>query len=163
MIRLAKNTDAEAIVTIYNHYILNTVVSFEESILSSEDMILRINKVRGVGLPWMVAENDSEIVGYAYAAPWNERCAYRYTVEVSVYIANSAYSQGWGTRLYEALFAELRAANMRIVIAGIALPNPASVALHEKFSMKKVAHFAEIGFKFGHRIDVGYWQGHLDA
>lgn len=163
MIRLANKSDADVVASIYNHYIANTVVSFEESLLSGADMALRIDKVRECGLPWVVAEDNEGIIGYAYAARWHERSAYRHTVEVSAYIASTAHSKGWGTQLYESLFEQLRVLNIHVIIAGVALPNPASVALHEKFRMKKVAHFAEVGFKFGRWIDVGYWQVHLDG
>lgn len=163
MIRSAKKADADAIAGIYNHYVSNTVVSFEESQLSGLEMALRIDKVRKFGMPWMVAEGNEGIVGYAYATKWHERSAYKHTVEVSAYLAATAHSKGWGTLLYESLFRELRNSNIHVVIAGIALPNPASVALHEKFNMTKVGHLAEVGFKFGNWIDVGYWQVHLDA
>jgi phosphinothricin acetyltransferase len=112
-------------------------------------------------LPWLVAEDDKEIVGYAYATRWHDRSAYRYTVEVSAYLANTACSKGWGTQLYTALFEVLRRLDIHVVIAGIALPNQASVALHEKFGMEKVANFSEVGFKFGRWIDVGHWQVRL--
>jgi L-amino acid N-acyltransferase YncA len=163
MIRLATRADADVVTSIYNHYILNTVVSFEEAALSGADMALRIDKVRAFGLPWLVAENEEEVVGYAYATRWQERSAYKHTVEVSAYLSRTAVSQGWGTQLYKSLFEELRKSDIHVVIGGIALPNAASVALHEKFGMKKVAHFAEVGFKFGSWIDVGYWQVNLNA
>lgn len=163
MIRSAEKVDADAIAGIYNHYILNTVVSFEESPLSGVEMALRIEKVRKFGLPWIVAEDNEGIVGYAYATRWHERSAYRRTVEVSAYLAPTAHSKGWGTLLYDSLFKKLRCSSIHVVIAGIALPNLASVALHEKFNMKKVGHLAEVGFKFGKWVDVGYWQVHLDA
>lgn len=163
MIRPAKNTDADEVASIYNHYIQNTVVSFEESAITGADIALRLEKVRKYGLPWMVAEQDQKIIGYAYTTQWHERSAYKHTVEISAYLADSACSKGWGTQLYDALFKELRTLNIHTVIAGIALPNAASVALHEKFQMKKVAHFAEVGFKFGQWIDVGYWQVRLEA
>lgn len=163
MIRSAEKADVDAIARIYNHYISNTVVSFEELPLSGLEMALRIDKVRKFGLPWIVAEDNEGIVGYAYASRWHERSAYRHTVEVSAYLATTAHSQGWGTLLYNSLFKELHSSGIHAVIAGIALPNPASVALHEKFNMKKVGHLAEVGFKFGTWIDVGYWEVHLDA
>ena len=89
---------------------------------------------------------------------WEGRCAYRYAVEVTVYLSPNAVSQGLGSRLYTELFAQLRAKSMHVAMGGIALPNPASIALHEKFGMKKVAHFEQVGFKFDQWVDVGYWQ-----
>ncbi len=158
MIRHATNTDAETIANIYNYYIQNTVTTFEESPLSARDIIGRMEKVKRLGLPWLVAEKESKVIGYAYATKWNERGAYRNTVETTVYLSNAWFSKGWGTKLYEALFTELRHISIHVVIGGVTLPNPASIALHEKFGMEKVAHFKEVGYKFGKWLDVGYWQ-----
>lgn len=164
MIRAAVAADAARIVSVYNYYIANTVVTFEEQSLGSDEMAGRILEVQAAGLPWLVAEDASgDIPGYAYASRWNGRCAYRFAVEITVYLAPGATSRGLGSQLYEALFAELRARSMHVVIGGIALPNETSVALHEKFGMEKVAHFSEVGFKFDRWVDVGYWQGILDG
>lgn len=163
MIRQAQSCDAGDIANIYNHYISNTVITFEEDIVSADEMNSRIQEIMSVGLPWLVAEKNGEIAGYAYASKWSGRCSYRFSVEVTVYISPSARSEGWGTRLYEALFSRLRENSIHVVIGGIALPNPASIALHEKFGMEKVAHFKEVGFKFGQWVDVGYWQMQLNA
>ncbi len=84
-----------------------------------------------------------------------------FSVESSVYLDANSVGNGYGTRLYEHLFAALKACGMHVVIGGIALPNAASVALHEKLGLKKVAHFSEVGFKFDNWIDVGYWQATL--
>ncbi|HEV7431928.1 MAG TPA: GNAT family N-acetyltransferase, partial [Steroidobacteraceae bacterium] len=93
-----------------------------------------------------------------YASRWKGRCAYRYSVESTVYLEPLAVGQGLGTALYSALFARLQELGCHVVIGGIALPNAASVALHEKFGMRQVAHFAQVGNKFGRWVDVGYWQ-----
>jgi len=158
MIRDATSSDAAALAAIYNHYILHSVITFEEAALGVDEMAKRVDKVQSAGHAWLVAEENARIVGYAYAAKWHERAAYRHTVEVSVYLAEDARSRGWGTRLYEALFATLRERSVHVAIGGIALPNAASVAIHEKFGMQKVAHFHQVGYKFGQWIDVGYWQ-----
>ena len=162
MIRPAKATDAETLSEIYNHYVSSTLVTFEEDTVSSEEMGERIRECM-LELPWLVAEDDGEIMGYAYASRWKGRCAYRYSVEVSVYLSHLKTSKGWGTRLYEKLFCELKEMAIHVVIGGITLPNAASIALHEKFGMEKVAHFKEVGFKFERWVDVGYWQGKLGA
>lgn len=94
-------------------------------------MALRMDGVRARDLPWLVAESNEQVVGYAYATRWNERSAYKHTVEVSAYLASNEQAKGWGTRLYESLFEELKDGSIHVVIAGIALPNAASVALHE--------------------------------
>ena len=105
----------------------------------------------------MLEEND-QILGYAYAGKWHERCAYRYTAESTVYLDSKSGGKGYGTLLYQSLLADLKDLQYHVVIGGVALPNPASVALHEKFGFKKVAHYEEVGFKFDQWIDVAYWQ-----
>lgn len=161
MIRPVSHIDIPPIAEIYNHYIRETAVTFEEEEISSDEIRARIQKVGSAGLPWLVAEQEGKVVGYAYATKWKERSAYRYSVEISVYVAHDERGKGWGTKLYEALFGELRNREAHLVIGGITLPNTSSVALHEKFGMEKVAHFKEIGFKFGEWRDVGYWQRKL--
>lgn len=161
MIRAATESDAQTITDIYNYYIENTVATFEEQPISKSDILERIQKVTGFSLPWLVAEDNGVVIGYAYAGKWNVRSAYRHTVESTVYLSHSSVSKGWGTRLYTTLFGLLRKKSIHVVIGGITLPNPASVALHEKFGMKQVAHFPEVGFKFGKWLDVGYWQREL--
>lgn len=157
-IRAAEPRDAAAIAALYNHYVETTIVTFEEEPVSSEEMVRRIEEVRADSLPWLVAEQDGRVVGYASSRKWKSRSAYRFAVEVTVYVAPGNARSGIGSRLYSGLFPLLEARGIHAVIAGIALPNEASVALHEKFGMRKVAHFPEVGFKFGRWIDVGYWQ-----
>lgn len=157
-IRAAEPADCQAVAAIYNHYIAKTVVTFEEQEVSGDEVRRRLGDVRDASLPWLVAEVDGVVVGYAYASKWNGRCAYRRSAEVTVYLSPTHQGRGLGSRLYEALFRALRARGMHTALAGIALPNEASVALHVKFGMEKVAHFREVGFKFGRWIDVGYWQ-----
>lgn len=161
MIRPAEARDTAAFAAIYNHYVEKTIVTFEEEPVSSEEMARRMEEIAGYGFPWLAAEESGKVVGYAYATKWKGRCAYRYSVESTVYLAPDAGGRGWGTKLYRELFARLRAARIHAVIGGISLPNPASVALHEKLGMKKVAHFPEVGFKLGRWVDVGYWQATL--
>jgi phosphinothricin acetyltransferase len=162
MIRPVHDKDVDDIVTIYNYYIAETLATFEEQVISSDDMLARIKKVSVNDLPWLVAEDDSgKVVGYAYATKWRERFAYRFSVEITVYLLANQLSQGLGSKLYTALFSELRQRSIHSVIGGITLPNPASIALHEKFGLKQVAHFKEVGFKFEKWLDVGYWQGKI--
>ncbi|WP_299587830.1 arsinothricin resistance N-acetyltransferase ArsN1 family B [uncultured Microbulbifer sp.] len=163
MIRPAEQKDANAIATIYNHFILNTSATFEEQEVSEDEIINRIKFIRNSNLPWLVKQIHGEVIGYAYASKWRERSAYRFSVESTVYIANNMKSKGLGTELYSALFTQLKERNIHNIIGGITLPNPASVALHEKLGMKKVAHFEKVGFKFGQWLDVGYWQAQLDS
>lgn len=158
IIRPAGQQDSAALCEIYNHYIAHTFITFEEDLLSSNDMGERQQQVQAAGLPWLVAEDQGVVIGYAYGNRWKERSAYRHTAEVTVYLEPSSLGRGAGSGLYHALFSALKESSVHIVIGGIALPNEASVALHEKMGMKKVAHFNEVGFKFGEWIDVGYWQ-----
>ena len=150
--------DAEGAAGIYNHYIENTVVTFEENPVSPQDFSRRIGDVLSASLPWLVAEQNGNILGYAYATPWKQRSAYRFSAETTIYLHHTSGGQGIGSRLYDALLPMLRQRGIHAVMGGIALPNSASVALHEKFGFRKVAHFEQTGFKFGRWVDVGYWQ-----
>jgi len=158
MIRPAQPLDDESIARIYNHYILNSTATFEERTVSSQDMAERIRAVQADSLPWLVAESSGTLVGYACASKWKTRSAYRYSVESTVYVEPASCGVGIGSRLYDALLSELRQGQVHVVIGGIALPNEASIRLHEKLGFRKVAHFEEVGFKFGQWVDVGYWQ-----
>lgn len=162
LIRDIRDSDIDAIVAIYNHYIEHTVVSYEEKIITARDMAGRVNKVLDGGYPWLVAEVGGEVLGYCYAYQWSPRAAYRHTAEITVYLDPGAIGRGLGSRLYRALFAVLKNRDVRTVIGGIGFPNPASIALHEKMGLKKVAHFENVGYKFGRWLDVGYWQGDLE-
>jgi phosphinothricin acetyltransferase len=162
MIRTVLEKDADEITEIYNYYIAETVATFEEEVITSGVMLARIAKVQADDLPWLVAENElGNVIGYAYATKWRERFAYRFSVEVTVYLAPNHAKQGLGTQLYQVLFTELKKRSIHSVIGGITLPNAASIALHEKFGMKQVAHFKEVGFKFNQWLDTGYWQGKI--
>lgn len=158
MIRCATIGDANSVVAIYNYYIENTIVTFIEQAISAQNISDNISTAASDQLPYMVYELDGVVLGYAYASKWQGRCAYRYSVEVTVYLAVEATGQGIGSALYQALFRELEKRSYHVALAGIALPNDASIVLHEKFGMRKVAHFEEVGFKFGKWVDVGYWQ-----
>lgn len=159
MIRPVVDADCVAIARIYNHFVEHTVVTFEETPVSAEVISGRVTEVAQLGLPWLVAEEDGRVVGYAYATPWKSRSAYRFSVETTIYLDPTVVSRGIGSALYRELFAALRGrSDLHAVIGGIALPNAASIALHEKLGMTKVAHFQEVGYKFGHWVDVAYWE-----
>jgi len=149
--------DAAAVASIYNHYVTHTIVTFEEQPVAAAEMQSRMIAVLAK-LPWLVLEHKGGIAGYAYASPWKMRVGYRFAVESSIYLAPAQVGRGFGSALYENLLEHLRAHDIHCVIGGAALPNPASVALHEKLGFTKVAHFRENGFKFGRWIDVAYWQ-----
>ena len=156
-VRPATSDDAADIARIYNHYVRETVVTFEEREVAGVDMADRLDAVRAHRLPWLVALHAGTLVGYAYAGLWKPRSGYRHSVESTIYLDQAHRGAGLGKRLYERLLAALPE-GVHAVIGGIALPNAASVALHERLGFIKVAHFHEVGFKFQRWIDVGYWQ-----
>jgi L-amino acid N-acyltransferase YncA len=158
IIRPATGADPERICAIYNHYIATTTISFEEQPVTAADMAQRIADVGAAKLPWLVMLDGDTLIGYAYATKWRVRAAYRFAVESTIYLDPQYAGKGAGSMLYEALLAELRQRELHLAIGGIAQPNEASVRLHERLGFKKVAHFSEVGLKFGRWIDVGYWQ-----
>lgn len=162
-VRQVTGVDAGVIADLYNQYVLSSVATFEEQPVDAAEMAMRIERVQVAGLPWLVAEVDGELYGYAYGAPWHRRSAYRFTAEISVYLDARALGQGMGTLLYQALFGALSEQGIRTVIGVIALPNAASVALHEKFGLQKAGQLDQVGLKFGRWIDVGFWQGRLGS
>jgi phosphinothricin acetyltransferase len=107
---------------------------------------------------WLVAEREGQILGYAYGGTHRARAAYNRTVEVSAYVDRSQHRTGLGRALYEALFERLEAAGYRLLVAGITLPNDASVGLHEALGFERVGVYRNIGFKEGQWWDVGWWQ-----
>jgi L-amino acid N-acyltransferase YncA len=156
-LRKAELRDAAQIAEIYNYYIKNTHHTFETEPLSVEEMQKRIGEISG-NYPYLVFEEDGEILGYAYAAPFKLRQAYAYSAEASIYVKNDAKQKKIGTQLYVRLFDELAETEVHAIFAGIALPNDASVNFHERLGFEKVAHFKEVGYKLGRWIDVGYWE-----
>ena len=158
MIRDAAIADTAGICAIYNHYIKNSIISFEEIPLTIEEMQKRIETVLSNHLPWLVYIDNNAVIGYAYANKWHTRASYKYSVESSVYLKHDVTGKGIGSCLYAELIGRLKALKYHAVIGGIALPNAASVALHEKFGFEQVAHYRETGFKYGEWIDVGYWE-----
>lgn len=157
MIRDAIADDARGVCGIYNPYVLETTITFEEQAVTEQAMRERILETTAA-LPWLVSEEQGDILGYSYATRWKARPAYRYSVETTVYVKNGAVGRGLGTQLYVELIKRLRGLGMHRAMGGIALPNNASVALHQKLGFKKVAHFPEVGYKMGRWIDVAYWQ-----
>ena len=157
-VRSAVAGDAERIARIYNYYIQNSVITFEEEQVGAQEMAARISEVQGASLPWLVAEIGRETVGYAYAGKWKSRSAYRHSVETTIYVEKGCEGRGIGSRLYSELLAILRATGKHVAIGGTALPNSASVALHEKLGFEHVATFRQVGFKHDRWVDVAYWQ-----
>jgi phosphinothricin acetyltransferase len=156
-IRNVNPEDAAQIAEIYNYYIKNTHQTFETEALSAEEMQARIAEI-SEDYPYLVAEEDGEIYGYAFATQFKMRQAYEFSAEVSIYVKADAKQKGIGSKIYEKLFEELKETDIHALIAGISLPNDGSVRFHEKLGFTKVAHFREVGYKLGRWVDVGYWE-----
>jgi phosphinothricin acetyltransferase len=156
-LRDAVAADADAIAGIYNHYVATSVISMETDPVGAADMAGRIAEVQAAGLPWLVLVADGRVCGYSYASKWRSRPGYRHAVETSVYVDAALRGRGYGLTLYRALLERLEG-RFHTVIGGIALPNAASIALHERLGFRQVACFHEVGHKFGAWVDVGYWQ-----
>lgn len=157
MIREVKLSDAKAIVDIYNYYILNTNITFEEKQLTVDDMEERIIE-KTVKHPWIVYEMNGQVVGYAYLSGWHSRSAYRYSNEVSIYLDRNEKGHGIGKELFANLLEISKDYGVHTIVSGITIPNAESISLHEKFGFKKIAEFKEIGFKNNKWLNVGYWQ-----
>ena len=157
MIRSAVPGDADRLCEIYNHYVLNDVATFEEEFVSVEEMRQRVADVQQ-DFFWLVYEDGGDVVGYAYAGKWKTRAAYRHSVELSVYVSPDRQGRGIGRQLYAELLRLLGETDVRSVIGGVAGDNRASFALHLSFGFEQVAHFREVGYKFGQWIDVTYFQ-----
>jgi len=156
-IRLATEADAPAVQAIYAPIVRDTVISFEYEPPSVDEVRRRIAKTL-VRYPWLICERSGDIVGYAYAGEHSERAAYRWSANVSVYVDATARRLGVGSALYRSLFALLRLQGFINVYAGIALPNPASVGLHQAMGMTPIGVYHCVGYKLGAWHDVGWWE-----
>ena len=158
IVRDADDKDIRQIVEIYDHYIATSHATFEIDPITASEMRRRMVEGADRGYPFLVADLEEEICGYAYAGKFKSRPAYKNTAEVSVYMRKGEGGKGIATRLYEELISRLESMEgLHTVISGISLPNEPSVRLHEKFGFRKVAHLHEVGRKFDRWIDVGYW------
>ncbi|MFH0373054.1 MULTISPECIES: GNAT family N-acetyltransferase [Streptococcus] len=159
-IRNAEIADSGALVAIYAPYVEQTAITFETQVPTVSEFEARIRKVREK-FPYLIAEEGGRIVGYAYAGTYYARAAYDWTVELSVYLDQSARGKGIGSLLYDRLEEELIARGFKNFLACIALPNPASIALHEKRGYEQVAHFKKVGYKFDKWHDIIWLQKSL--
>ena len=157
MIRSVEPKDAREICDIYNFYIISTDISFEEQSVSVDEMEKRIRDVTAK-YPWLVVEEGGEVLGYAYSSKYRERSAYRYTAELTIYMKNGEEGKGLGAELMRRVIEETRGRGIHTLISAIAMPNERSVSIHEKFGFEKAGHLKDVGFKFDHWIDVGYWE-----
>lgn len=156
-IRLANAGDADEVAVIYAPVVERTAISFETTPPTAEEMARRIGDAIP-RLPWLVFEHDGRVVGYASASPHASRPAYRWTVDVSVYVHERWRRRRVGRGLYESLFDVLRLQGFYAAVAVIALPNRASVGLHESLGFEPVGTYRDVGYKRGEWHDVGHWQ-----
>lgn len=160
-IRLATPADADAIAAIYGPYCTDSRISFEEVAPSAAEMARRIEGDRPGFHPWFLAEDEGTVAGYAASSPFRTRPAYRWSVETGIYLAPGAQGRGIGRALLETMLEGLERQGYVSVIGAIALPNPSSVALHEKLGFAQVGAYRGTGFKHGEWLDVGLWQKDL--
>ena len=156
-IRLAALSDAEAIAAIYRPVVETTTISFETVAPDRDEMAKRLADTLA-SHPWLVCDVDGRVAGYAYATKHRVRAAYQWSVDTSVYVDAACRRSGVGRGLYQSLFAILAAQGFVNAFAGIALPNPASVALHEAVGFEPLGVYRRVGFKLGAWHDVGWWQ-----
>ena len=157
-IRSATAEDAAACAAIYHPHVADSWASFELTPPDAAEMARRI-AAYGESQGWLVAEDEArQILGYAYASPHRTREAYSSSVDVAIYVADHAQGQGLGRALYTALFERLRQRGFHAAFAGIAIPNPASEALHQTMGFTAVGIYREVGYKMGGWRDVGWWQ-----
>ena len=161
LIRLARATDAAGIASIYRHYVDHTRISFEEQAPDPQEMARRLSGDRPGYHPWLVAEDDGRLLGYAASSPFRTRPAYRWTVETGIYLAPDATGRGLGRQLLTPLLGMLERQGYVAAIGAIALPNDASVALHEKLGFAHTGTYRGVGFKLGEWLDVGLWEKDL--
>ena len=156
-IRLASAADADQICEIYAPIVRDTHISFEQDIPDSNEMSARIEQTL-TRYPWLVCEIDGRIAGYAYASPFRRRKAYQWTAETTVYVRPSFKRRGIARGLYASLTAILRAQGFCNAIGVIAMPNPASIGIHEAMGFRKVGVLTNMGYKAGDWRDTGWWQ-----
>lgn len=156
-VRTARPDDGAAVADIYRPYVLDTAISFEDTPPSASEMGDRIKSTL-VAYPFLVFEDDDEVVGYAYGSAHRARAAYRWSVDVTVYTAAHVHGRGVGRRLYADLLGRLAGQGFHAAFAGIALPNAKSVGLHEAMGFRHLGTYQEVGFKFGRWHDVGWWR-----
>jgi phosphinothricin acetyltransferase len=156
-IRFAEPEDAAGVQAIYAPFVESTVISFENRPPSVAEMAERIAKI-SAQYPWLVCERDGAVVGYVYACEHRVRAAYRWAVDVTVYVSPAHQRRGIARGLYTSLFAILRQQGYMKAYAGITLPNAGSVGVHEALGFRPVAVYSRVGYKLGNWLDVGWWQ-----
>lgn len=160
-IRPITENDLTRCVGIYNYYIENTTITFEEQPLSLEAFSARVRRIEAQ-YPYLVAEEDGAVVGYAYLDAYNERSAYRYTADLSIYLAHDCLSRGVGGRLLEAIERAGAARGLRNIISIVTEENARSIAFHEKHGYTEVGRMRKVGLKFDRWLDVVFYQKVLE-
>ncbi|MGP8072114.1 MAG: N-acetyltransferase family protein [Thermoplasmata archaeon] len=163
VLRPAERGDLEGLTEIYNHYVATSIATFDLAPQRSEERTAWFDLHSGGRYRlWVVGVSGGPVVGYASSSPFRPRLAYQTTVEVSVYLAPSALGHGLGSRLYRALFDSIQDEDLHRAAAVIALPNPASVALHTKWGFREVGRLNEVGRKFDRFWDVAFFERPLE-
>lgn len=157
MIRPLDIGDAQALLDIYNYYVLNSTATFDIEVLSLKTFIDKLNHINA-DYPFIVFEEDNEILGYAYGSRFRPKPAYNYVVESTVYVKHTAHGKQIGTKLYAKLLSLLKEMNLHTVLGVLTIPNESSIKLHEKFGFEQVANLKEVGLKFGTWQNIGIWQ-----
>lgn len=157
MLRLAQNDDAAELADVYAPNVASTAISFEVTPPDAHEMRARLGRVQRLA-PWLVCQSQGSVVGYAYASQHHERAAYRWSLDAAVYVDTEWRRRGIARALYTALFQLLKLQGFYAVHAGITLPNPGSVGLHEGFGFRQVGVYRKVGYKFTAWHDVGWWQ-----
>ncbi|MBX3194531.1 MAG: N-acetyltransferase family protein [Schumannella sp.] len=150
-IRDAVATDLPHVREIYNHYVANSTVTFDEEATTLAELRAKFRQVEKLGYPWLIAESPGgQVLGYAYVTPWRQRAAYRFTVENAIYLGPASTGKGLGAALMSELLARSKAAGIKEVIAVIADKGAeASIRMHERFGFRQIGHMGRVGFKFG--------------
>lgn len=158
MIRNATKADAEEIVNIYNYYIEQTIITFDEKPLSVKQMEDKISDIQSKDYPFIIYESDNTVVAYAYLNTWRNRSAFDISLETSIYVNTQYQQKGIGKLLYKELILVAKQMKLHSLIAAISLPNESSITLHHKLGFELVGTFKEAGIKFEKLIDVEFWQ-----
>ncbi|MDO4454476.1 MAG: GNAT family N-acetyltransferase [Eubacteriales bacterium] len=159
-IRAAQKKDLQAMLGIYAPYVENTAVTFEYDIPSIEEFENRFQKITDF-FPWLVYEEDSKVLGYAYAGTFHERKAFQWDAELSIYLSEEAHRRGIGKKLYSELFSILEEQGIYTLYAHITYPNDDSIAFHKAMGFQKIAHFPKTGYKMGKWRDTIFMEKHL--
>lgn len=157
MIRPVHINDAQELLDMYNYYVMNTTVTFDIEPLTLDVFKEKIKQII-TEYPFIVFEENNDILGYAYGSRFRPRAAYNYVAESTVYVKHTAHGNQIGSKLYAELIRLLKKTNLHTVLGVLTIPNEASIKLHEKFGFEQVANLREVGFKFGEWQHIGIWQ-----